>query len=294
MASMILAQIFNGFCWGMILALMALGLTIIYGMLNIINFAHGAVYALAIYLAYTFIYLCPPLLPGLTSFWGAIIVVPLIMGIFGIVMEKLLIRPILGAQHEYQLLLTFSILLILQEGIAIIWGTMPLAYNCPASLVGVVDLGFMVYPVYRLFVVALTILITLVFWFFMDRTSFGCIVRAGIEDSEMISCLGVNIERVRNLTFALGIGVAGLSGVLAAPISGTLRPMMGMNNLISCFVIVAIGGLGSFPGAIFGGILVGIVKSLTIMVEPKASELIMFCLMAIILLVRPRGLFGKR
>lgn len=294
MASMILAQVINGFCWGLILALLALGLTIIYGMLNIINFAHGAIYALSIYLAYTLIYVFPLPIPGVSSFWGSLIIIPILMGFLGMGIEKVLIRPVLVAQHEYQLLLTFALLLIFQEAIAIVWGTMPLPFDSPKSLVGVLNLGFMVYPVYRIFVIGVTVVVALIFWYFLEKTKYGSIIRGGIEDSEMMSCLGINISVVRNFTFGLGIAVAALSGILAAPISGTLRPLMGMTNLIACFVIVAIGGLGSFSGAIVGGILVGIMKSLIIMIEPKASELIMFFLMAVILLVRPRGLLGRR
>jgi len=294
LTSMVLAQVVNGFCWGMILGLLALGLTIIFGMLNIINFAHGAVYAISIYLAYTSIYILRIPIPGISTFWGALIIIPIFMGLLGLVIERFLIRPILNAQHEYQLLLTFSLLLILQEAIAIIWGTMPLPFDSPKSLVGVLNLKFMVYPLYRIFVIMITVILAIIFWFFLEKTKYGSVVRGGIEDSEMMACLGINISLVRNFTFGLGIAVAALSGVLAAPIAGTLKPLMGMTNLIACFVIVAIGGLGSFSGAIIGGILVGVIKSLIIMVEPKASELAMFFLMAIVLLLRPRGLFGKR
>jgi branched-chain amino acid transport system permease protein len=292
--SMILSQIVNGFSWGMILGLLALGLTVIFGMLNIINFAHGAIYAISIYLAYTFIYIFHIPIPFISTFWGTLIIVPILMGFLGIVIERFLIKPMLTAQHEYQLLLTFSLLLILQEAIAIIWGTKAVPFDCPKSLVGVLDLKFMVYPIYRIFVIIITVIIAAVFWFFLEKTKYGSVIRGGIEDSEMMSCLGINISLVRNLTFGLGIAVAALSGVLSAPIAGTLCPLMGMTNLITCFVIIAIGGLGSFLGAIVGGILVGILKSLMIMIEPKASQLVMFFLMAVVLLLRPRGLFGKR
>ena len=291
---MFLAQVINGCCWGMILALLALGLTIIYGMLNVLNFAHGAIYALSIYLAYTFLHYFSLPIPGVSSFWGVLIIIPVLMGFLGMGIEKFLIRPVLSAQHEYQLLLTFALLLIIQEGIAIVWGTMPLPFDSPKSLAGVLDLGFMVYPIYRIFVIGVTIVVALIFWYFLEKTQYGSIVRGGIEDSEMMTCLGINISVVRNVTFGLGIAVAALSGILSAPISGVLRPQMGMTSLISCFVIVAIGGLGSFSGAILAGIMVGIIKSLVIMIEPKASEMIMFFLMAVVLLVRPRGLFGRR
>ena len=292
MGTMILAQVVNGVCWGLILSLLALGLTIIYGMLNILNFAHGAIYALGIYLSYTLVYFLK--IPYISSFWAALVIIPIVVGLLGLVMEKFLIRPILNEKHEYQLLLTFSILLILQESIAIIWGTMPRPFNCPQSLVGIVDFGFMVYPIYRLFTIGITLVIVFTLWVFIEKTRLGAIIRSGIEDSEMTACMGINISVVRNLTFGLGIALAALSGVLSAPITGTLRPLMGMTHLITCFVIVAVGGLGSFGGAIIGGILVGTMKSLMVIIEPKASELVMFILMAVILLVRPRGLFGKR
>ena len=290
--SMILPQIVNGFCWGMILGLIALGLTIIYGMLNIINFAHGAIYAISIYVAYTFITALN--IPLLSSFWGALIFIPVIMGGFGLLLERFLIRPMLTEKHEYQLLLTFSLLLILQEGIAIIWGTIPRSFNCPQCLTGIFDMGFMVYPIYRFFVIGVTAAILICLWLLLEKTKLGSVVRGGIEDSEMMTCLGINISVVRNLTFGLGIAITALGGVLAAPIGGTLRPLMGMEHLITCFVIIAIGGLGSFSGAIVGGIIVGILKSIMVLIEPKSSELVMFVLMAIILTIRPRGLFGKR
>lgn len=289
---MILAQVVNGLAWGMILGLLALGLTVIFGMMNIINFAHGAIYALSIYLAYTLVYLVK--IPLLSSFWGSLIIVPFVVGLGGLLMERYLVRPMLKVKHEYQLLLTFSILLILQETIAIVWGTMPKPFNCPESLTGVMNLGFMIYPTYRLFSIGMTIVIALCLWFFLEKTKYGSIIRAGIEDPEMTLCLGINISAVRNLTFGLGISLAAFGGVLSAPITGTLSPLMGMTHLITCFVIIAIGGLGSFTGAIAGGILIGILKSIMIMIEPKASELVMFVAMAVILFIRPRGLFGRR
>jgi branched-chain amino acid transport system permease protein len=261
-------------------------------MMNIINFAHGAIYALSIYLAYTLVYSLK--IPFFSSFWGALILIPFLVGIGGLLMERFLIRPMLNAKHEYQLLLTFSLLLILQETIAIIWGTTPKPFNCPLSLTGVVNLGFMIFPLYRLFTIGITIVIAICLWIFVEKTKYGSIIRAGIEDAEMTTCLGINISVVRNLTFGLGIALAAFGGVLSAPITGTLNPLMGMTHLITCFVIVAIGGLGSFAGAIAGGILIGVLKSIMIMIEPKASELVMFLAMAVVLFVRPRGLFGKR
>jgi branched-chain amino acid transport system permease protein len=289
---MILPQVVNGFCWGMILGLIALGLNIVFGMLNIINFAHGAFYAVSVYLAFTLAnYLH---IPGVSSFWGSLIIVPIIMGLFGILIERVVVRPMLSAKHEYQLLLTFSILLILQEGIAIVWGTVPRPFNCPDCLVGIVDLKFMVYPIYRLFAIALTMIIIAALWYFLEKTKFGSILRGGIEDGEMMRCLGINISVVRNLTFGLGIALAALGGVVSAPITGSLNPHMGMTYLITCFVIISLGGLGSFEGAVIGGILIGIMKSVMIFIEPKASEVSMYILMAAVILVRPRGLFGKR
>jgi len=290
--SMILPQVVNGICWGMILGLIALGLNIIFGMLNVINFAHGAFYALSAYLAFSLVnYLH---IPGVSTFWGSLIIVPIIIGVFGIFIEKVLVRPLLSEKHEYQLLLTFAVLLILQEGIAIVWGTVARPFNCPISLIGIVDLKFMVYPIYRLFVLALTGIIFAALWYFLNKTNFGSILRGGIEDGDMMRCLGINITLVRNLTFGLGIALVGVGAVLSAPITGSLNPQMGMTYLITCFVIISLGGLGSFKGAIIGGILIGVLKSVMIFIEPKASELSMFILMACVLTLRPRGLFGKR
>ena len=292
MVSMILSQVFNGFSWGLILGVIALGLNIIFGMLNVINFAHGAFYAMSVYLAFTLVNYVQ--IPGISTFWGSLIIVPIVMGLFGIFVERVVVRPILSEKHEYQILLTFSILLILQEGIAIVWGTAARPFNCPPSLIGLVDLKFMIFPIYRLFVMGITMVIIAAVWLFIEKTKFGSIIRGGTEDADMMRCLGINITVVRNLTFGLGIALAAVGGVLSAPITGNLDPHMGDKYVVACFVILTLGGLGSFEGAIVGGILIGILKSVMIFIDPKASEISMYILMAAVLLIRPRGLFGKR
>jgi len=293
--SLILGQLFNGLVWGIVLGLLAVGLTIIFGMLDVINFAHGVMYMVGAYAAFTFILTLTGLLGGSgASFWIALFLAPIVVGLVGLVIEFFLLRPMYDRDITYQLLLTFGLTLIIQELVIIIWGSMPMSFPTPKILRGVVDLGFMFYPKYRLFILIITPLIMLGVWLFLEKTKYGSIIRAGTEDKEMANLLGINIRRVFTIIFSFGAAMAGLTGVLAGPVIGSLQPDLGNAVLLGSFVVVVVGGMGSFGGAILGGILVGLTKGITTMIWPPASNVIMFVLMALILVFRPQGLLGKR
>ena len=293
--SLILGQLFNGLVWGIVLGLLAVGLTIIFGMLDVINFAHGVMYMAGAYTAFTFILTLTGLLGGSgASFWIALLLAPIVVGLVGMVIEFFLLRPMYDRDITYQLLLTFGLTLIIQELVIIIWGSMPMSFPTPKILRGVVDLGFMFYPKYRLFILIITPLIMLGVWLFLEKTKYGSIIRAGTEDKEMTNLLGINIRRVFTVIFSFGAAMAGLTGVLAGPVIGSLQPDLGNAVLLGSFVVVVVGGMGSFGGAILGGILVGLTKGITTMIWPPASNVIMFVLMALILVFRPQGLLGKR
>jgi branched-chain amino acid transport system permease protein len=290
-----MGQLFNGLVWGIVLGLLAVGLTIIFGMLDVINFAHGAMYMVGAYSAFTFTLVVTQLLGTSTgSFWIALFLAPIVVGLLGMIIEFFLLRRMVGQDVIYQLLLTFGLALIIQELVVIIWGSMPMSFPTPKILRGVVDLGFMFYPKYRLFILIITPLIMLGIWLFLEKTKYGSIIRAGTEDKEMANLLGINIRRVFTMIFSFGAAMAGLTGVLAGPVIGSLQPDLGTTVLLGSFVVVVVGGMGSFGGAILGAVLVGLTKGITTMIWPPASNVIMFVLMALILVVRPQGLLGKR
>ncbi len=281
--ALIISQILNGITLGVIYILLALGLSIIFGMLGIVNFAHGAFYAVAAYLAFSFTV-------HLGNFWMALLTIPIIMGLFGIVVELFILRRMYDKEVIYQFLLTFGIASVGQEVITIFWN--PIAKSLPSQLPGVINLGFMFFPKYRLFLVALTSVIVIFVWLFIERTKYGSIIRAGTENSPMVSCLGINISNVFTWVFGFGICLAGLAGVLSAPIR-SLKPYMGWEILVTTFVVVVIGGMGSLSGALIGGLIIGLAQSLTSLVWPIGTNIVMFFLMAAILLLRPRGLLGR-
>jgi branched-chain amino acid transport system permease protein len=284
--SLLFSQILNGIVTGMLYALMGIGLSIITGILNIPNFAHGALFALGAYLIYTVI-------QALGNFWLALAVAPLGVALLGLLIEYAGIRPLYRAGHDYQLLLTFGLSLIITEGIIVVWGPIGMSQLPPAILRGGVDLGITIYPKYRLFVMAMAGLLVLGAWLFLEKTRYGAIMRAGIEDKEMVSLLGIDIHRLFTAAFGLGAYLAGISGALTAPIRG-LNPLMGVDMLGIAFVVVALGGLGNLPGAIVAGLMIGVAQSLVALVWPEASVAVIFAVMAAVLLVRPQGLFGIR
>ena len=286
MTNLIIAQAFNGLVLGMIYVLLAMGLSIVWGMMDIINFAHGLFFALGAYLAYTV-----GTVTG--SFWLCLLIVPPATGLIGILLERVLLRRLYGENILYQILMTFGIALAGREAIILIYNPIGKRFSPPEALIGVFSVAGTFFPIYRVFVVVLAGLLTVGMWLFIEKTRYGSIIRAGTENSDMVSCLGINISRVFTLIFGLAMAIAGLSGVLAAPMRG-IEPIMGDLILGICFAVVVIGGMGSFVGAILGGLIVGLSQSLITLIMPSASIFIVFLVMAAILLVRPRGLLGIR
>jgi branched-chain amino acid transport system permease protein len=286
MTVLIASQLLDGLATGMLYALVGVGLTLVLGMLNIPNFAHGGLYAFGAYFTYSVVKLTG-------SFYIGVLIGPLLVILLAFVIESQGIRRLYAAHHDYQLLFLFAMALILQELIILIWGPVGFSVLTPKALAGVVDLGFVMYPAYRLALIGATIVVTVALWLFLTRTNVGAIVRAGMENREMVAVLGTDINRVFMWTFGLGAYLAGLAGALATPILG-LTPSMGGDMLPISFVIVVIAGLGSILGAIASGILIGIAQSLTTIWWPEASNIAIYVLMGLMIVLRPQGLFGTR
>ena len=286
MTFLIVSQIINGVVTGMLYALMGVGLTLILGVLNIPNFAHGVLFAFGAYLM-----LAVTQLVG--GFWLGVLLAPFGVVLIGMLLEYFGIRRLYDAHHDYQLLFLFAVALILQEAIILIWGPVGTSILPPAHLSGAVNLGVTIYPVYRLVVMGVTAAIVLGLWLFLTRTNVGAILRAGIENREMVEVLGIDVQKVFLLTFAIGAWLAGVAGSLATPITG-LTPSMGFDILPITFVVVVIAGLGSVAGAIVAGILIGLAQSLTTIWFPEAAQVVIYLLMGLTIILRPQGLFGKR
>lgn len=284
--SLVLGQVLNGVVTGMLYALMGVGLTLILGILNLPNFAHGTLYALGAYLLFSTV-------KWLDSFWLALLLAPLAVALLGAVIEWGGMRRLYAAGHDYQLLMTFGLALILEQVIILIWSPVGMSLLPPRAVGGAVDLGVTFYPRYRLFTMVAAGLLILTVWLFLERTRLGAIIRAGIEDKDMVAVLGINVSRVFTFTFALGAWLAGVAGALMVPIRG-LTPTMGGDILGIAFVVVALGGLGNLPGAILAGVIIGLAQSLVALVWPVASIVVIFVVMAVVLLLRPQGLFGTR
>ncbi|MBM3107945.1 MAG: branched-chain amino acid ABC transporter permease [Pseudomonas sp.] len=285
MLSLYLFQLLNGLGLGMIYFLIAVGLTIIFGLLNFVNFAHGAFFLLGAYLCYTVVALTG-------NFWVALLLAPLAVAALAWVVERLLIKRIYHLPHTFQILVTLGIALIIQEASVLIWGPVGKSIAVPQELRGVLIIGDFIYPYYRLFLIGFSALIGLGLWLLLERTRFGALVRAGSESTETVSLLGTNIFRLFSLTFALGVGLAGVAGVLFAPLRGA-QPFVGPEILGIAFVVVVIGGMGSFGGALVGGLLVGVVQSMMTTIWPQGASLMIYGAMAAVILVRPYGLFGR-
>ncbi len=284
--NLLLGQILNGIATGMLYALMGLGLSLITGVLNIPNFAHGALFAVGAYLLVAVV--------GVVgNFWVGLLIAPIGIALLGLIIEWAGIRRLYSAGHDYQLLFTFGLALILNELIIVIWGPVGISHLPPAILRGGVDLGFTFYPKYRLFVMVMAAVLIVLTWLFLERTRYGAIMRAGIENKEMVSLLGIDIHRLFTVAFALGAYLAGIAGALTAPIRG-LSPGMGADMLGIAFVVVALGGLGNLLGAIVAGLIIGIAQAVVAAYWTEASTAVIFAVMAAVLLVRPQGLFGIR
>ena len=283
--STLLAQVFTGLVLGMIYVLLAIGLSLIFGLMTVVNFAHGALYMLGAYFGVF-------LLGYTKSFWVALIVAPLMVGALGLLMERFLIRRLYGRSPDDPLLLTFGLSLILVEGVKVFWGKIGLTLDPPRALAGAVDLGFMAFPAYRLFLIAVTLAVLIGLYFFLGRTNIGLIIRAGSRDPLMVRALGIDLGRIWLVVFGLGTALAGLAGMLAGPMRGAYAEM-GVNMVIESFVVIVVGGMGSLLGAVVAGLLIGQVVGLTTLFVPKAAEIMVFLVMAVVLLVRPSGLFGE-
>ena len=283
--STLLAQVFTGLVLGMIYVLLAIGLSLIFGLMTVVNFAHGALYMLGAYFGVF-------LLGYTKSFWVALIVAPLMVGALGLLIERFLIRRLYGRSPDDPLLLTFGLSLILIEGVKVFWGKIGLTLDPPRALSGAVDLGFMTFPAYRLFLVAVIAAVLIALYFFLGRTNIGLIIRAGSRDPLMVRALGINLGRVWLVVFGIGTGLAGLAGMLAGPMRGAYAEM-GVTMVIESFVVIVVGGMGSLLGAVVAGLLIGQVVGLTTFFVPKAAEIMVFVVMAVVLLVRPSGLFGE-
>ena len=281
-----MAQLLVGLINGSFYALLSLGLAVIFGMLNIINFAHGALYMLGAFCAYFLLNIA-----GL-NYWWALVLAPIAVGVFGIVLERTLLRWLTGLDHLYGLLLTFGLALMIQGLFQNYFGTSGLPYDIPDQLKGGTNLGFMFLPTYRAWVIAFSLVICLITWFMIEKTRLGAYLRAATENPTLVRAFGINVPRMITLTYGLGVGLAALAGVLSAPIN-QVRPLMGADLIIVVFAVVVIGGMGSIMGSIITGFMLGVIEGLTKYFYPEASNTVVFVLMLLVLLVKPTGLTGK-
>ena len=281
-----LSQLTLGLVNGSFYAMLSLGLAVIFGLLGIVNFAHGALYMLGAYVAFI----------GMAQFgvnyWAALVVAPLVIGALGVVIERLFLRHLYKIDPIYGLLLTFGLALIAEGILRHSFGVSGQSYDKPELLSGSTDLGFMVLPDYRAWVVVASLAVCLGTWFLIERTSLGATLRAGTENPALVQAFGINVPLMVTLTYAGGAGLAALAGVLAAPII-QVTPLMGSSLIIVVFAVVVIGGMGSILGSILTGLGLGLVEGLTKVFYPEASSIVVFVIMAIVLMVRPAGLFGK-
>lgn len=279
-------QLLVGLINGSFYALLSLGLAIIFGLLKIINFAQGAMYMLGAFAAWLALQYM-----GI-NYWAALVVVPLAVGFVGVMMERFLIRPIANEDHLYSLLLTFGLALMIQGVFTHLYGSSGQSYAIPEELRGGTKLPFMYLPDYRAWIIVASVVVCGLTWWMIEKTKLGAYLRAGTENPQLMQAFGINVPLIVTLTFGFGVGLAGLAGVLAAPIY-SVSPDMGSNLLIVVFAIVVIGGMGSIGGAILTGLGMGIIEGLTKYFYPEASNTVIFLVMVIVLLLKPAGLFGK-
>jgi branched-chain amino acid transport system permease protein len=279
-------QLLIGLINGSFYALLSLGLAVIFGMLNIINFTHGAQYMLGAFTAFFLLQYS-----GL-GYWWAIIIAPLVVGATGVIIERLFLQWLYKLDHLYGLLLTFGLALIIEGTFRNFFGSSGLPYSVPPELQGGQNLGFMFLPNYRAWVVAFSLVVCLTTWFVIERTRLGAYLRAATENPTLVRAFGINVPRMITLTYGFGVALAALAGVMAAPIYN-VSPQMGAHLIIVVFAVVVIGGMGSIMGAIVTGFGLGIIEGLTKVFFPEASNTVIFIVMAIVLLIRPAGLFGR-
>jgi branched-chain amino acid transport system permease protein len=274
----------DGFIRGLVYVAIALGLTIVFGMLRLVNFAHGAFYAIGAYVGLV--------VTQQFGFVAGLVVAPLAVALFAVAFDRILLRLFYDKEPSAQIMVTFGVAIVVEETLRLIFGGTTRPFPLPDWLAGSSNLGFATYPTYRLMLAGGIVAVVVAVWAFIERTDYGLIVRAGVRDRTMVQLLGGNVRLASTIIFALGAGLAGLVGVAASPIY-SVDPNTGFSFLVPSFVVVVIGGLGSFWGAVVGGILVGELGSLTTLVFPAASDVVIYVAMAVVLLVRPSGLFGE-
>jgi branched-chain amino acid transport system permease protein len=282
----LMAQLLVGLINGSFYALLSLGLAVIFGMLNIINFAHGALYMMGAFVAYFLLNVF-----GI-NYWYALVLAPIMVGAFGMLIERTMLQWLTGLDHLYGLLLTFGIALILQGVFSNYFGSSGLPYAIPDELRGGINLGFMFLPTYRAWVVVFSLAICLLTWFMIEKTRLGANLRAATENPTLVRAFGINVPRMITLTYGLGVGLAALAGVLSAPIN-QVRPLMGADLIIVVFAVVVIGGMGSIMGSIVTGFMLGVLEGLTKYFYPEASNTVVFVFMVLVLLIKPTGLTGR-
>ena len=281
----ILANVLNGLSWGMLLFLISVGLTTVFGVMGVLNFAHGSLFMLGAYLCMQFVRWCG-------SFWLGLLLGPPLVAALAVVIERFLLRPLYGRDVSYQLLLTFGLMLFLDDGVRLIWGPAYHVVNPPEALAGVIHFSSQSYPVYRIFLVVLGPLVGIALWTFFAFTRWGKILRAAAMDREMAEIVGVRVPVVFTAVFAFGAWLAALGGALAAP-HQSVGPAMGERIIIESFIVVVIGGMGSFPGAFVGALILGLLNSFGTTLLPDVQMALPYIVLAFILLTRPRGLFGE-
>ncbi|MFM7483301.1 MAG: branched-chain amino acid ABC transporter permease [Burkholderiaceae bacterium] len=281
-----LGQLLLGLVNGSFYAMLSLGLAVIFGLLNVINFAHGALYMMGAFLAWM----------GLQyfgmSYWAMLLLAPLLIAVFGIVIERTMLRWLYQLDHLYGLLLTFGVTLMIEGVFRSFYGVSGQPFAVPSQLAGATDLGFMMLPIYRAWVVVASLVVCLATWFVIEKTRLGAYLRAGTENPRMVEAFGVNVPLMVTLTYGFGVALAAFAGVLAAPVL-QVSPLMGSNLIVTIFAVVVIGGMGSILGSIVTGLALGVIEGLTKVFYPELSSTVVFIIMAVVLLVRPAGLFGR-
>lgn len=281
-----MALLLNGLSIGMLLFLLAAGLTLVFGLLGVVNFAHGSLYMLGAYVSFQIV-------QWTGSFWLALVVAPILVGVFSACMERFALRPLYARDHSYQLLLTFGFILVIEEFTRMVWGVDFKAVSPPAALSGTTEVAGSVITNYRLFIIAFGTIVSALLFYVIEKTRLGIVVRAASANSAMVSCLGVNVSRVRTGVFVAGAMLAAVSGVIAAPLL-PLKLGMSFSIIIDCFIVVVLGGLGSIRGAILGAVLIGMSRAFGQVFAADLMLLLTYVLLIVTLIVRPEGLFSVR
>lgn len=283
-AQLVAMQVFTGLALGATYVLMGIGLSLIFGLLSVVNFAHGAFFMVGAYIG---VYLF-----GVTgNFWLSLVATPIAVGTLGMAVERVLIRPLYGRGIDYPLLLTFGLSYVMISLVRIVFGREGIPFDTPEALQGAASVGVGMFPAYRLFLICLTAAVVFALWLFLEKTRYGLVIRASARDPVIVRVLGVDVSKVRLFAFGIGTAYAGLAGILAAPIRG-VTPEMGDGILVDAFVITVVGGMGSIAGAVIAGLAIGIVVSLTSLFAPEMAQLSMYVMMALVLLSKPTGLLG--